>query len=354
MGLLEQTVSRIGPLDPEAMALARARQSRLTKPPGSLGRLEELSIRIAGIQRRPRPDVTRKAVFVMAGDHGVVAQGVTAYPQAVTAQMVANFAAGGAAINVLARHIGARVLVVDMGVACDITGCECLISKKVASGTRDLSCGPAMSRDQATCAVEAGIEVLESELERGLDLVATGDMGIGNTTASAAIIAAITGQLPASVAGRGTGVDDAGLARKIAVIEQALACNQPDHNDALDVLSKVGGFEIGGLAGVIIAAAANRIPAVIDGVIAAAAALVAAGIAPQAGDYLIAGHLSTEPGHRAALAHLGLEPLLDLGMRLGEGTGAALAMGIVEAAVKALNEMATFEQAGVSGALGDQ
>jgi nicotinate-nucleotide--dimethylbenzimidazole phosphoribosyltransferase len=354
MALLERTVSRIQPLDADAMALARARQSHLTKPPGSLGRLEELSIRIAGIQRRPRPDVTRKAVFVMAADHGVVAQGVTAYPQSVTAQMVANFAAGGAAINVLARYVGARVLIVDMGVACDITGCDSLISKKVAYGTRDLSCGPAMSRDQAICAVEAGIEVLESELARGLDLVATGDMGIGNTTASAAIIAAITGQLPASVAGRGTGVDDAGLARKIAVIEQALAYNQPDPNDALDVLSKVGGFEIGGLAGVIIACVANRIPVVIDGVISGAAALVAAALAPQARDYLIAGHLSTEPGHRAALAHLGLEPLLDLGMRLGEGTGAALAMGIVEAAVKALNEMATFEQAGVSGALEDQ
>jgi nicotinate-nucleotide--dimethylbenzimidazole phosphoribosyltransferase len=354
MGLLEQTVSRIAPLDSDAMALARARQDRLTKPPGSLGRLEELSIQIAGIQRTPRPDVTRKAIFVMAADHGVVAQGVTAYPQAVTAQMVANFAAGGAAINVLARYVGARVLIVDMGVACDITGCDGLISKKVAYGTRDLSCGPAMSRDQARCAVEAGIEVLESELERGLDLVAAGDMGIGNTTASAAVIAVITGQPPASVAGRGTGVDDAGLARKIAMIEQALACNQPDPNDALDVLSKVGGFEIGGLAGVIVAAAANRIPVVIDGVISGAAALVATGLAPQASDYLIAGHLSTEPGHRAALTHLGLEPLLDLGMRLGEGTGAALAMGIVEAAVKALNEMATFEQAGVSGALEDQ
>jgi nicotinate-nucleotide--dimethylbenzimidazole phosphoribosyltransferase len=354
MGLLEQTVSRIAPLDSDAMALARARQHRLTKPPGSLGRLEELSIRIAGIQRRPRPDVTRKAVFVMAADHGVVAQGVTAYPQAVTAQMVANFAAGGAAINVLARYTGARVLVVDMGVACDITRCDGLISKKVAYGTRDLSCGPAMSRDQARCAVEAGIEVLESELERGLDLVAAGDMGIGNTTASAAVIAAITRQLPASVAGRGTGVDDAGLSRKIAVIEQALSCNKPDPDDALDVLSKLGGFEIGGLAGLIIAGAADRIPVVIDGVISGAAALVATGLAPQARDYLIAGHLSTEPGHRAALTHLDLEPLLDLGMRLGEGTGAALAMGIVEAAVKTLNEMATFEQAGVSGALEDQ
>jgi nicotinate-nucleotide--dimethylbenzimidazole phosphoribosyltransferase len=354
MGLLEQTIARIAPLDPEAMALARARQRRLTKPPGSLGRLEELSIRIAGIQRRPRPEVARKAVFVMAADHGVAAQGVTAYPQAVTAQMVANFAAGGAAINVLARHIGARVVIVDMGVASDLTACDGLISKKFACGTRDLSCGPAMPRDQAIGAVEAGIEVLESELARGLDLIAAGDMGIGNTTASAAIVAAFTGRAPASVAGRGTGVDDRGLARKIAVIEQALDCNKPDPADGLDVLSKVGGFEIGGLAGLIIAAAANRLPVVMDGVISGAAGLVAAGLAPQAKDYLIAGHLSTEPGHAAALAHLCLTPLLDLGLRLGEGTGAALAMAVVEAAVKALNEMATFEQAGVSGPREDQ
>jgi len=354
MGLLENTVSRIQPLDREAMRAARARQDALTKPPGSLGRLEELSIQIAGIRRRARPEVTRKVIFVMAADHGVVAQGVTAYPQAVTAQMVANFAAGGAAISVLARHVGARVIVVDMGVAGEIVGCDGLVSRKVGYGTRDLSCGPAMSRDEARRAVETGIDVFESELERGLDLAATGDMGIGNTTASAAIVAAMTGRPPASVAGRGTGVDDAGFARKIAVIETALACNQPDSSDAMDVLSKVGGFEIGGLAGVIIGAAANRIPVVVDGVISGAAALIAAGLAPQAKDFLIAGHLSTEPGHGYALAQLGLAPLLDLGMRLGEGTGAALAMGVVEAAVRTLNEMATFDEAGVSGALEDR
>jgi nicotinate-nucleotide--dimethylbenzimidazole phosphoribosyltransferase len=354
MGLLEATAARIGPLDEETMAAARARQCRLTKPPGSLGRLEQLSVQLAGIQRRPRPEVARKVIFVMAADHGVVAQGVTAYPQAVTAQMVANFAAGGAAINVLARHIGARVVIVDMGVACDVVRCEGLVSKKIAYGTQDLSCGPAMWREQARCAVEAGIEVVEAELARGLELAATGDMGIGNTTASAAIIAAFTGRAPALVAGRGTGIDDEGLARKVAVLQRALACNQPDPDDALDVLSKVGGFEIGGLAGVIIGAAANRVPVVIDGVISGAAALVATGIAPQAKDYLIAGHLSTEPGHSAALAHIGLEPLLDLNMRLGEGTGAALAMGIVEAAAKTLNEMATFQEAGVSEAREDE
>ncbi|MFB3879927.1 MAG: nicotinate-nucleotide--dimethylbenzimidazole phosphoribosyltransferase [Armatimonadota bacterium] len=351
MGLIESTVSRIGGLDEAAMGAARSRQGRLTKPPGSLGRLEAISVQVAGIQRRARPDVTRKAVFVMAADHGVVAQGVTAYPQAVTAQMVANFAAGGAAINVLGRHVGARVVVVDVGVACDITGCQGLVARKVGYGTKDLSCGPAMSRDEARCAVEAGIEVVGTEVARGLDLAATGDMGIGNTTASAAIIAAMTGRSPGAVAGRGTGIDDAGLARKVAVIEAALSCNKPDGADALDVLSKVGGFEIGGLAGVIVAAAANRVPVVVDGVISGAAALIAVGLAPEARGYLIAGHLSTEPGHAAALAHLGLEPLLDLGMRLGEGTGAALAMNIVEGAVRTLNEMATFDEAGVSGAL---
>ncbi len=350
MGLLDITVAQIRPLDDGAMAQARTRQSHLTKPPGSLGTLEHLSIQLAGIQGTLCPDVSRKAIIVMAGDHGVVAQGVTAYPQAVTSQMVANFAAGGAAINVLARHIGARVVIVDMGVACEVS-CEGLVCKKVAYGTRDLSCGPAMSRDEAERAVEAGIQVLNVEADRGLDLVGIGDMGIGNTTASAAIIAAFTGRAPASVVGRGTGVDDAGLARKIRVIEQTLSCNAPDASDALGVLSKVGGFEIGGLAGVIISAAGRRIPVVIDGVISGAAALVAVGLAPQARDYLIAGHLSVEPGHRAALDHMGLEPLLDLGMRLGEGTGAALAMGVVEAASKTLNEMATFDDAGVSGAL---
>ncbi len=354
MGLLEDTINRIGPLDERAMADARARQARLTKPPGSLGKLELLSIQVAGMQRTTRPAAANKAIFLMAADHGVVAQGVTAYPQAVTAQMVANFAAGGAAISVLARHIGARVVIVDMGVACDLPNCDGLISRKVAYGTRDLSCGPAMSREEARCAVESGIEVLQTEAEHGLDLIGTGDMGIGNTTASAAIIAAFTGMPPASVAGKGTGIDEAGLARKIAVIEQALDCNKPNPSDALDVLSKVGGFEIGGLAGVIIGAAARRLPVVVDGVISGAAALVATALSPQATDYLIAGHLSTEPGHQVALAHMGLlDPLLDLEMRLGEGTGAVLAMGIVEAAIKALNEMATFEDAGVSGAVQD-
>ncbi len=335
------------------MAGARDGQARLTKPPGSLGRLEEIAIQVAGVQRRARPQVTRKAIFVMAADHGVVAQGVTAYPQAVTAQMLANFAAGGAAINVLARWAGARVVVVDVGVADDAGPSEGIVRRKVGHGTRDLSVGPAMTREDATRAITVGIEVFGEELALGLDLAVTGDMGIGNTTASAAVIAAITGRPPGEVVGRGTGIDDEALARKIAVIERALALNRPDPDDALDVLAKVGGFEIGALAGVTLAAAAHRVPLVIDGVISSAGALLAACLAPGVRDFMIAGHLSTEPGHRAALARLGLRPILDLDMRLGEGTGAVLAMGIVEAAVRTMNEMATFDEAGVSGALGD-
>ncbi len=349
MKALEATIGRIGNLDEGAMEAARERQGRLTKPPGSLGRLEALSVQVAGIQGRARPEVSQKVVFVAAGDHGVVAQGVSAYPQAVTVQMVANFAAGGAAINVLARHVGARVVVVDMGVAGETAQTARVVPRKVAPGTADITRGNAMSRRQAQETVRSGMEVFEEELGRGIELAATGDMGIGNTTPSAAIIATFTGRPPAEVAGRGTGVDDAGLARKVAVVERALSVNRPDPNDALDVLGKVGGFEIGGLAGVILAAAANRVPVVIDGVISGAAALVAAGLEPRAKEFMIAGHLSTEPGHRATLEHLGLEPVLDLGMRLGEGTGAALAMCIVEAAVRTLNEMATFEEAGVSG-----
>ena len=350
MSRIDGTVAKIPPLDTAAMQAARARQDILTKPQGSLGRLEEISIRIAGIQGRPCPEVSWKAVFVMAGDHGCVAEGVSAYPQEVTPQMVANFAAGGAAINVLARHVGVRVIVVDMGVAGECRS-EKVLSRKVAPGTRNLTLGPAMSAAEARQCLETGIELLESELSRGLDLVGIGDMGIGNTTPSAAIIAAITRRSPRDVTGRGTGIDDARLATKISVIERALAVNEPDPSDALDVLAKVGGFEIGGLAGVILAAAAYRIPVVIDGVISSAAALIATTLAPQSRDYLTAGHLSVEPGHGAALEYMKLEPVLDLGMRLGEGTGGVLAMSIIEAAVKTLNEMATFHEAGVSEAL---
>lgn len=335
-------------VDSGAQAAARARQDTLTKPPGSLGRLEELSIQLAAITGRPRPSVARKAVVVMAADHGVTVEGVSAYPAAVTPQMVLNFCRGGAAINVLARQAGARVVVVDIGVAADFDPQPGLIIRKIASGTQNMAQGPAMTRAQAEAAINEGIDVLQSEFTKGLDLVATGDMGIGNTTPSAAIAAAITGMPVSKVAGRGTGVDDAGLAHKVTVIERALAVNKPDPNDALDVLSKVGGFEIAGLAGVIIGAAAKRVPVVIDGFISGAAALIAAGLAPEVKPYLIAAHQSVEIGHRIMLEHLGVRPLLDFDLRLGEGTGAALAFHIVEAAARILDEMATFAEAGVS------
>lgn len=338
----------IPPLDDTAMAAAMQRQNRLTKPPGSLGRLESLAVHLAGITAQPRPRLRHKAVLVMAGDHGVAAEGVSAYPQEVTGQMVRNFLAGGAAINVLARHVGARVVVVDMGVVADLPPHPALVSCRVAPGTANIARGPAMSRQQAEQAVAAGMAVVEAELARGLDILATGEMGIANTTPSAAIIAAITGWPPAQVAGRGTGVDDAGLRRKVAAVEAALQVNRPDPTDGLDLLAKVGGFEIAGLAGAILAAASRRVPVVIDGFIATAAALAAVALAPAVKDYLIASHISQEAGHRLALAWLGLTPLLDLQMRLGEGTGAVLAMSLAEAACKLLDEMATFDEAGVS------
>ncbi|MGQ9710197.1 MAG: nicotinate-nucleotide--dimethylbenzimidazole phosphoribosyltransferase [Anaerolineae bacterium] len=346
--LLEKAVAAIGPLREEAMAAARARQDQLTKPQGSLGRLEELSIQVAGITGSPRPVIRDKAVIVVAGDHGVAAEGVSAYPQEVTAQMVYNFLRGGAGINVLARHVGARVTVVDAGVATDLEPHPALKIRKIGHGTANIAQGPAMSREQAIRALESGIELVEEELAQGLDIVAPGDMGIANTTPAAAVAAAVTGLPPATVVGRGTGVDDAGLARKIAVVEQALRVNEPDPKDGVDLLAKVGGFEIGTIAGIILGAAAHRIPVVVDGFISTAGALIAAAIAPGVASYCIAAHNSAEPGHRAMLQHLGLRPLLDLGMRLGEGTGAALAIGLVEAACKILNEMATFAEAGVS------
>jgi len=320
----------------------------LTKPRGSLGRLESLSIQLAGILGQPLPEIRHKVIVTMAGDHGVVAEGVSAYPQEVTPQMVINFLNGGAAINVLARHVGARVVVVDVGVAADLEPHPDLVDKKVASGTGNIARGPAMSREQALQAVMVGVEVVEAELERGLDILGVGDMGIGNTTPSATIAAALTGRPAAEFVGRGTGVDDAGLARKVDAVQRALLVNRPDPADALDVLAKVGGFEIGGLAGATLAAAAHRRPVMVDGFISTAAAMIAVGLAPQARPYLIAAHRSQERGHRIMLDWLGLEPLLNLGMRLGEGTGAALGISLAEAACKILRQMATFGEAGVA------
>lgn len=345
---LEPLIGEISSLDRSAMEEARARQDTLTKPPGSLGRLEDLSIQLAGICGDPKPKIERKVVVTMAGDHGVVAEGVSAFPQEITAQMVRNFLNGGAAINVLARQVGARVVVVDMGVAADLGASPGLVDKKVAPGTQNLAQGPAMSWRQARQALKAGAEVVEAELERGLEILAVGEMGIGNTTPSTAIAAVLTGRPPSDIAGRGTGVDDEGLTRKIEAVEHGLEANQPDPDDAMDVLAKVGGFEIGGMAGAMLAAAAHGRPVMVDGFISTAAAMVAVGLAPALQPYLIAGHLSDERGHRAMLDWLGLDPLLDLNMRLGEGTGAALSLSLVEAACRVLREMATFAEAGLS------
>ena len=351
MDKLSSTINRIGPLDREAMRQAQARQDNLTKPQDSLGLLEELSVKVAGIQGVAQPRIRDKVIVTMAGDHGVTAEGVSLFPQEVTAQMVYNFLRGGAGINVLARHVGARVVVVDMGVATDLEPHPQLLAKKVAYGTNNMSQGPAMSREEAIQSIEVGIEIVESELRQDIDIVGTGDMGIGNTTPSSAIVAALTGAPVADVTGRGTGIDDEQLAHKVETIERALAVNRPDPADPLDVLAKVGGLEIGGIAGVVLGAAAHRLPVVIDGFISGAGALIDAGLAPQVKDYLIAAHLSVELGHRLVLERLGLTPLLNLNLRLGEGTGAALGISLVEAAVKVLNEMATFSYAGVSEAV---
>jgi nicotinate-nucleotide--dimethylbenzimidazole phosphoribosyltransferase len=338
-------------IDTVAAQKAAARQNNLTKPAKSLGRLEEISIQLAGMKADPFPKVGRKAVIVMAADHGVALEGVSAYPPEVTSQMVLNFLHGGAAINVLARQAGASVTIVDVGVASEFDpSIPGLMRRKVAHGTRNLAKGPTMTCVEAEKAIAEGMDVLAQVAANGLDLVATGDMGIGNTTPSSAIAAVLTGLPVASVTGRGTGVDDAGLAHKIQIIEQAIALNQPNPADALDVLCKVGGLEIAGLAGVMIAAAARRIPVVVDGFISTAAAMIAVGLVPDVRNYLFSAHQSVEIGHRAMLEHLGLIPLLDLNLRLGEGTGAALAFHLIEASSRILREMATFAEAGVSEA----
>jgi nicotinate-nucleotide--dimethylbenzimidazole phosphoribosyltransferase len=348
MDKINSTIKSIGPPDRAAMAEAKARQDTLTKPAGSLGRLEELSVQIAGIQGKARPIIEKKAMITMAGDHGVVAEKVGNWPQEVTAQMVENFLRGGAGINVLARLGGMRITFVDMGVAGDLKAHPHLMVRKIGHGTANMCRGPAMTEEQAVQAIRAGIEIVDGEIKKGLDILGTGDMGIGNTTASSAIFAAMSGLPPEKVTGRGTGLTDEQLAHKIDCIRRALEKNKPDKSKPVEVLAKVGGFEIGGLAGVMLGAAAKRVPIVIDGFISGAAALIAVGLAPQIKDYLIAGHVSAEAGHAAMLKYLGLQPLLSLEMRLGEGTGAALGIFITEAAVRTLNEMATFAEAGVS------
>ena len=349
MRKITETIEKIKPIDARILKEAQCRLDNLTKPKGSLGRLEELAKKVVAITGRENPTLDRKVIFTMVGDHGVARQGVSAFPQEVTVQMIYNFLQGGAAINVLARGVGAKVLVIDMGVAHKIKFSKNLINKKVASGTQDMMKGSAMSRKQAFQSIRGGIEIFEEEWTMsGVDIAGTGDMGIANTTSSSAIVACITGCRVQDVTGRGTGIDDERLRRKIEVIEKALKINQPDPRDPIDILSKVGGFEIGGLVGCVLAAAAHRVPIVIDGFISTASALIACELCPFLKDYLIAAHRSQEKGHQIALNHLGKTPLLDLNMRLGEGTGAALGMKLVELGVKVLNEMATFEEARVS------
>jgi len=348
MNKIDATIQQISALDHKLMGRAQDRLNNLTKPLGSLGRLEELAKLVVGITAKECPVFKNKVIFTLAGDHGITEEGVSAFPKEVTPQMVYNFIKCGAGINVLARHVGARVVIVDMGVACDLEPHQGLIIKKVNYGTKNMSKCPAMSREEAVKAIENGMEVFEEEFKKGIDIIGTGDMGIGNTTASAAITSVITGKAVSDVTGKGTGIDDRSLANKIKVIEKSIAINRPQPQDALDVLSKVGGFEIGGLCGVILAAASKRVPVVIDGFISTAAALIAYKLAPQVKDYLIAAHCSVEKGHRAILDYIGLKPILDLNLRLGEGTGAALGIGIVEAGIKILNEMATFKSASVS------
>ena len=334
------------PIDEKAMREAESRQARLTKPAGSLGRLEELSIRVAGMTGSLDPPLRDAVIFTLAADHGVSAEGVSAYPREVTAQMVLNFLRGGAAINVLAREVGARVVVADIGVDADLPAHPDLHAVKVRRGTDSITRGPAMTVDDAERAIDVGRELVRAEK---LDVALTGDMGIGNTTASAAVICALAGLQPQDVVGRGTGVDDAGLARKTGAVTKALEVNAASISAGpVEALAAVGGLEIGGLAGVILESAALRKPVIIDGFISGAAALVASAIEPAVKGYLIASHRSHERGHGAVLEKLGLRPLLDLDLRLGEGTGAALALPIVRASMRLLNEMATFDEAGVS------
>ncbi|MFH1367799.1 MAG: nicotinate-nucleotide--dimethylbenzimidazole phosphoribosyltransferase [Elusimicrobiota bacterium] len=348
MELLRKTLQNIEPINAEFMKFAQKRLDSLTKPQGSLGRLEETAKKICGITRKRNPHLDVKVVITMAADHGVTDEGISAYPKEVTPQMVYNFIKGGAGINVLARHIGAKVIVVDVGVAADLEQSDGLVSHKVGYGTKNMAKGPAMTEDEAVSCVEAGIEIAQAEIEKGANIIGTGDMGIGNTTASSAVTAVITGADVSNITGKGTGIDDKKLEHKISVIRKTLEINKPDREKALDVLSKVGGFEIGGIAGVILACASNKIPVVIDGFISGAGALIAYALDPKTADYMIASHLSVECGHKTILDHIGLKPLFDLDLRLGEGTGAALGIGFCDASLKILNEMASFKEAGVS------
>lgn len=348
---LEEIVKEIVELNGDSVTKAQDRLNNLTKPLGSLGRLEELSKQISGITGSLNPDISKKLIIIMAADHGVVDEGVSAYPKEVTPQMVYNFLNGGAGINVLSNHVGADVVVVDAGVAADFTALNSnpnFINKKIAFGTANMVKGPAMSMGQARQALEIGITVAYQMIGKGYGIIGTGDMGIGNTTASSAITSCICGVDAELVTGYGTGIDQEGFNRKVDTIRQIIKINKPDARNGFDVLAKIGGFEIGGIAGVILGCASRKVPVVIDGFISGAGALIAESIAPKCRDYMIASHCSVEKGHKIMLEKLGMKPLFNFDMRLGEGTGAALGISIAEASMKILNEMATFGEAGVS------
>jgi nicotinate-nucleotide--dimethylbenzimidazole phosphoribosyltransferase len=350
---LEEIVQTIRPVNQSWIEKARQRTSQLAMPPRALGRLHELAEQLCGIQQTLEPHMDTKAVLVMAGDHGVAQNGVSAFPQEVTGAMVNTFLVGGAGINAIARHVSAQVWVVDMGIIPDIAphvvaGGNRLRVSKIGAGTASFVNGPAMTREQALKAVLTGFSHAEALFRENVEVIGTGDMGIANTTPSAAIGAVLTGASLDEMVGRGTGVDDKGLRQKKEVVAQGLSKNRPDPADGLDVLAKVGGFEIGGIAGVALAGAYYRKPVVIDGFISTAGALIAQALCPTVTDYLFAGHQSEEPGHKLMLRHLGLSPVLDLGMRLGEGTGGALAMSVIEGALRVFREVMTFEEAGIS------
>lgn len=348
MKILEAALAKIKPVDPALLAAAQALLDNKTKPLGSLGRLEEFARRVAAISGSMQPDLAKKVIYTFAGDHGVVEEGVSAFPKEVTPQMVFNFLNGGAGVNVLARHAGAEVRVVDMGVDFDFGATPGLIDRKIARGTKNLAKEPAMTRAEAVAALEAGITLALDAKAEGVAILGTGDMGIGNTTPSSAIIAAFSGIAVRELTHKGTGINDAALEKKIKAIEQGLALNCPDPQDPIDVLAKVGGFEIAGIAGLVLGAAAAGIPVVIDGFISTAGALIASELHPSVKEYIFAAHKSVEIGHTFMLDRMDAVPIFDLQLRLGEGTGAALAMTLIEAGARVLCEMASFAEAGVS------
>ena len=349
MEKLKETIQAIKPISIEFMRKAQKRLNNLTKPKDSLGKLETLAKKVVGITHKENPTLDKKVVFIMAGDHGVVEEGISAFPQEVTPQMVYNFLQGGAAINVLAKGVGVKVIIVDMGVATRLQPHPALVIEKIGYGTKNIAKGPAMNREEAVEAIIRGIMLFERELNKnGIDIIGTGEMGIGNTTPSSAIVACLTGAKVKDVTGQGTGISESGRQNKIKVIERALKINSPDPHDPIDILSKVGGYEIGGLVGCILAAARHQVPVVIDGFISTASALIAVNLAPLTKDYIFAAHKSKEKGHQIALDYLDQSPLLDLDMRLGEGTGAVLGINLLDLSIKILTQMATFQETGVA------